>query len=202
MELLLVRHGATEWNATGRFVGRTDLALSELGRRQASALGRMLKHQPIARIISSDLARARATAEGIAASHALPVKLDVRLREFDFGAWEGLTWSEIAAAYPEVADTHAHAARLYAPQGGETFIDVRERVAALINSLTPQNFPGVTVLVAHAGVIHAALSATLGAEFDAMAVTIKTGSVTRLTMKNGHWHLMSLSDVPTDDTTR
>ncbi len=203
MDLLLIRHGATEWNATGRFVGRTDVPLSETGVQQAQALAEMLKGEPLSRILTSDLQRARATAEALARGRDTVIELDARLREFDFGLWEGLTWLEIVERFPEVTADQAHTARLYAPSKGETFDQVCDRVAPLIDELLAVSSASDHVaLVAHAGVIHAMLSVTLGLQFDTMAVSIKTGSATRLTMKNGTWQLMDLSNVPTLDPTR
>ena len=202
MDLLLIRHGATEWNATGRFVGRTDIPLSETGVQQAKALAEMLKGEPLSRILTSDLQRARATAQALARGRDTIIELDARLREFDFGLWEGLTWLEIIERFPELTADHAHTARLYAPSQGETFDQVCSRVAPLIDELLAVSSAGDNIaLVSHAGVIHAVLSVTLGLQFDTMSVSIKTGSVTRLTMKNGTWQLMDLSDVPTLDPT-
>ncbi len=198
MDLLLIRHGATEWNATGRFVGRTDIPLSESGLQQAQALAEMLKDEPLSRILSSDLGRARTTAETLARGRDTVIELDARLREFDFGLWEGLTWLEIIERFPALTADHAHTARLYAPEQGETFDHVCARVEPVLDEIVAAGAPSDHVaLVAHAGVIHATLAVTLGIQFDTMAVSIKTGSVTRLTMKNGTWQLMDLSNVPT-----
>jgi 2,3-bisphosphoglycerate-dependent phosphoglycerate mutase len=94
--LLLVRHGETDWNAVGRLQGQTDRPLSEYGRRQAWQLGEQLKSEALAgealeAIYSSDLARARETAEIVGERLGLPVVLDAGLREKDWGSWEGLT---------------------------------------------------------------------------------------------------------------
>ena len=202
MDLLLIRHGATEWNATGRFVGRTDIPLSDTGMQQAQAVAEMLKGEPLSRIITSDLHRARATAEALARGRDLAIELDARLREFDFGCWEGLTWLEIVERFPELTEDHAHTARLYAPEQGETFDQVCARVEPVLDEIVTAGAPHDHVaLVAHAGVIHASLAVTLGIQFDTMSVSIKTGSATRLTMKNGTWQLMDLSHVPTLDPT-
>lgn len=88
--LLLVRHGETDWNAEGRLQGHTDRPLSDYGRRQAQQLAGELEDEELEAIYSSDLARARETAEIVGERLGLPVVLDPDLREKDWGTWEGL----------------------------------------------------------------------------------------------------------------
>ena len=97
-DLILVRHGQTEWSASGRHTGRTDVPLTELGLRQAEALGAMVQSYPFAAVLASPLSRAWVTMEragfgdiGIA---------DPDLLEWDYGAWEGRTTSEIRGEIP------------------------------------------------------------------------------------------------------
>jgi len=89
--LLLVRHGETDWNADGRLQGHTDRPLSDFGRRQAQKLAEELDGEQFEAIYSSDLARARETAEIVGKRLGLAVALDPDLREKDWGNWEGLT---------------------------------------------------------------------------------------------------------------
>jgi broad specificity phosphatase PhoE len=89
--LLLVRHGETDWNADGRLQGHTDRPLSDFGRRQARQLADELVDEELEAIYSSDLSRARETAEILGKRLGLPVELDPDLREKDWGTWEGLT---------------------------------------------------------------------------------------------------------------
>ena len=89
--LLLVRHGETDWNADGRLQGQTDRPLSEFGRRQARKLAEELADERLEAIYSSDLVRARETAEIVGRRLGLPVVLEAELREKDWGTWEGLT---------------------------------------------------------------------------------------------------------------
>ena len=156
--LTLVRHGATAWNAQGRFQGQNDVALSELGREQARALAQRFEGVAFDRIVSSDLARAAETARTIAGER--PVVCDERWREFAFGAWEGLTWREIGERYPECAALDVTAVRGYTPPGGETFVAVRARVAEALAELRRSGCDAPLV-VSHAGTIHAALDLLL-----------------------------------------
>ena len=92
--LLLVRHGETDWNAEGRLQGHTDTPLNDYGRRQARTLADELAGEPIDAVYSSDLARARETAEIVGGRLGLTVVVDPGLREKNWGSWEGLTPAE------------------------------------------------------------------------------------------------------------
>ncbi len=102
--IFLTRHGQTDWNAERRWQGHADPPLNERGREEAHALAESLVSHGIEAIYSSDLVRARETAEIVAARLGLPVTLDARLREVDVGEWSGLTTPEIEQAYPDAME--------------------------------------------------------------------------------------------------
>jgi broad specificity phosphatase PhoE len=110
--LLLVRHGETDWNADGRLQGQTDRPLSDFGRRQAQRLAGELEREEIEAIYSSDLSRARETAEILGERLGLPVALDPELREKDWGTWEGLTAVERDRVEFVGESTEAHQERM------------------------------------------------------------------------------------------
>ena len=110
--LLLVRHGETDWNADGRLQGHTDRPLSDFGRRQARQLAEELQEEKLEAIYSSDLARARETAEIVGERLGLPVQLDGDLREKDWGTWEGLTSVERDRVEFVGESTEAHHERI------------------------------------------------------------------------------------------
>jgi broad specificity phosphatase PhoE len=110
--LLLVRHGETDWNAEGRLQGQTDRPLSDYGRRQARQLADELESEVFQAIYSSDLVRARETAEIVGRRLAIPVELDPDLREKDWGTWEGLTAVERDRVEFVGESTEAHQARM------------------------------------------------------------------------------------------
>ena len=110
--LLLVRHGETDWNADGRLQGHTDRPLSDYGRRQARQLAEELDGEEIEAIYSSDLTRARETAEIVGGRLGLPVELDPELREKDWGTWEGLTSVERDRVEFVGESTEAHQERI------------------------------------------------------------------------------------------
>ena len=100
-EIIIIRHGETEWNQTGRFQGHSDVPLSETGRAQAEALGRNLALDHVDVIYASDLTRALETAAPLAARFGLTVTPDPLLRELNFGAWEGQSFNDVNAENPE-----------------------------------------------------------------------------------------------------
>jgi len=110
--LLLVRHGETDWNAEGRLQGHTDRPLSDYGRRQAQELAGELEDEELEAIYSSDLVRARGTAEIVGERFGLPVVLDPDLREKDWGTWEGLNAVERDRVEFVGETTEAHQERM------------------------------------------------------------------------------------------
>lgn len=188
-----MRHGRTRWNVSGRFQGRSDVGLSEEGRAQAQALSRALRDDALDAIYSSDLVRARETAGIVAATHDLDVRLDERLREFDFGDWEGLTWDEIASRFPNAAKSGRTAARAYAPEGGERFSTVCQRVLAFLEDARASSARRV-VAVSHAGVLHAFADVLLGDRVDATELSFAPASITRIAFKGDRALLVALND--------
>jgi broad specificity phosphatase PhoE len=152
-ELLLVRHGETDWNRDRRFQGHADRPLNETGREQARAIAAELAREKIDAIYSSDLARARETAELIAERAGVPFILEPQLREIDVGEWQGLTRPEIEERFPEGFTNWA--ARGHGWEQGETYEALAERVLAAIDRIV-QSYPkGRVVVVGHGGTIRA-----------------------------------------------
>jgi broad specificity phosphatase PhoE len=155
--LLLARHGETDWNRELRIQGSSDIALNELGLKQAQALAQELEHVELDAIYASDLSRARATAEAVAASHGLEVQLDPRLRERAFGSWEGLTREDLAG----LPGGESH--------DGESDDEVRERVLAAVRSIAEAH-PGEQVLVvSHGGALNTLWHHALGVRIERWA---------------------------------
>jgi probable phosphoglycerate mutase len=152
-ELLLVRHGETDWNRERRFQGHADPPLNDAGREQAHELAETLAGQGIDAIYTSDLQRARETAEILAARFGSEVVALRELREIDVGDWQGLTWPEIEERHPDGAarwhrDGHGW-------DGGETYDQLRERIVAALRGIAERH-PGRRVLVVgHGGTVRA-----------------------------------------------
>jgi len=159
-----VRHGETLYNVQSRFTGQTDIPLSALGERQAAALGKRLAAEPLAAIAASDLQRARVTAQAITRYHELPVQEDADLREMTFGAWEGSTYDEIVARDADLVQRWLSDPTIYAPPGGETVIQLRDRVVRALERWQTR-CPETTILWAvHGGVIEVLLCHLLGVD--------------------------------------
>jgi probable phosphoglycerate mutase len=159
--LFLVRHGETDWNAAGRWQGQTDIPLNARGREQAREVALRLRAEGLRSIASSDLLRARATADLVAAELGLTVNhLDAGLRERRFGCFEGLTREEVAARFPE-----AWAGYLADPgpalPGGESRDELVGRLLPAVASAAAR-LPGPLLVVMHGGAMRALLAGHVG----------------------------------------
>jgi broad specificity phosphatase PhoE len=162
---------------------------------QAARLASRLRDESIDRIYTSDLQRARETARVVAAPHGLVPIEDKRLREFAFGAWEGLTWAEILASRPHLSQANWHHAQLYAPEGGEDFAAVCARVRSFCDELAAAKL-GRIVAVTHAGTLHAMLSVLdLPESKQAVPVNFFPASITRV-RNGGAWSVIDGPTVP------
>jgi broad specificity phosphatase PhoE len=157
--VLLVRHGATEWNETKRAQGQADIPLSARGRAQAGDVARELRDMEIAAVYSSDLVRALDTARAIAGEHDLEVQVDPGFREVDQGEWTGLTTSEIKARWPDLWGPARH---YRARPGGESPEQVRQRALAALERVVAANPDGTVVVVSHGGTIRWLSAEALG----------------------------------------
>lgn len=204
--ILLIRHGETAWNAERRLQGHLDIALNAEGERQAAALGAALARERVDAIISSDLARARQTAEAIArargpaAAGSSVVQRDPQLRERCYGGFEGLLYSEIAARFPlEFAAWQARDIDAVLPPGknqGETFRHFFARVTAAILDHAARH-PGQTLaLVAHGGVLECAYRAALGLPLETPRdFKVHNASINRFVVEHGALKLVSWGEV-------
>jgi len=150
-DIWLVRHGQTDWNLTGRWQGQAPHApgLNDMGRAQALDLQNQLKDIKISAIYSSDLLRARQTAELIAEPLGLTVTLEPRLREINLGVWEGMLSSEVEVQYPqELAERARDPFHTRAPQG-ESPSDMAERVVAAVNDIAKEHTAESVIIVSH-----------------------------------------------------
>lgn len=148
LELWLIRHGETNGNRSERIHGQTDGELSELGIAQAHKLARRLKHEPFDGVYSSDLQRARVTAE-IALPEA-DIHFDTRLREIHFGILEDKTWDTLSPEEALMASERRNYLDDYRlPEGGESNADVRSRIGSFVRDLPD----GKHAVFCHGGVV-------------------------------------------------
>jgi alpha-ribazole phosphatase len=160
--VLLARHGQTAWNFQNRYMGQADVPLDETGLWQAELLGRRLAGESLAAIYTSDLQRANQTASAIAGHHTCPLILDVRLREMDFGVWQGLTYAEIQQTDRKNLEAWEADRLKNAPPGGETLNQFGERIEAAYRSIVQAHSEETTLLVTHGGVLKVLLCLVLG----------------------------------------
>jgi broad specificity phosphatase PhoE len=156
VQIVLWRHGQTQWNAERRFQGQTDVPLNALGHQQADRAARLLAALRPRAIYSSDLSRAAATADRLAQLTGVTVQLDKDLRERHGGSWEGLTDTEIRTGYPQ-----AYAA--WVPPDGEPVVAVAERAADAFERVAGNLATGsLAVVVSHGAAINLGISRLLG----------------------------------------
>jgi probable phosphoglycerate mutase len=157
--LIIWRHGQTEWNATDRVQGHTDVGLDDVGRAQATSSAQRIAEEHPDVIISSDLRRAADTAAALAAVTGLRVRLDPRLREQYFGEWQGLTNAEVRDAYPDVWARWRRGEPADAA-GIEEVDSLRERALAAVTEAA--QLGGTVVVATHGGTAKQAMGSMLG----------------------------------------
>ena len=192
LRLLLVRHGETDLNREHRMQGRTDRPLNDRGRRQLGALAERLRDERIDAAWASDLVRARDSARILAAPHGLAVSEDPRLREQDFGDWEGAVWPGLeSVAAPGDVDRFLADADFH-PPGGES----KSEVLARLDSFFAERFAvaaGETILVvSHGGPVQVLLHAALSIPWStAKRLYASNGGLTEMLRVDGYWRLVT-----------
>ncbi|GAJ15856.1 unnamed protein product, partial [marine sediment metagenome] len=162
MRVILVRHGETIWNEEQRYQGASDPPLSERGELQARRLAARLASESIGLIYSSDSTRALQTADQIAAHHGRQVRADPRLREMDFGDWEGLTYSEIRERYPQALARWQGDPLATSPPGGESLAQLAMRVGDVLDDFPKLDQAETVLVVSHGGPLRVLLCLALG----------------------------------------
>jgi broad specificity phosphatase PhoE len=180
--LVLLRHGETDYNATGRLQGQIDSVLTEAGRAQArAAVPALMRFHPEL-TVTSDLRRAAETAEVFGEVSGVPLRLDKRLRETHLGAWQGMTGTEVDAAWP--GGRRAWRQPTWAPPGGEPRVEVAARACELVDELDSE-LDGTALLCAHGGTIAATTARLLDLPLPSWPVLAGMG--------NCHWTVLARS---------
>ena len=162
--ILLIRHGETDWNALGRWMGHNDVPLNERGHQQASALARRLTAWPIEIIYSSDLRRAADTAAYLARALYLTPILDRSLRERNGGMFQGLTNDQILNRYPAALSKMRFDGA--APPNGESNLDLQRRVVPAFEAIIDNHEGQAVALFTHGGVLRLLIGHVLGLPAD------------------------------------
>ena len=184
-QVVLVRHGESQWNAEGRLQGQGGTHLSALGERQAKVTADYLcRRFPDAQAVRSDLERVIQTAQPWEAQTGVMAGEDVRWREIDVGTWSGLTWDEVAVADPSTLAAWRSGADVRRG-GGETFAELRARTHEALQSLA--GVGGTMIVFTSGGCIRLGVAAVLGLPLMGEHVLGPAGncSVTELTLETG-----------------
>ena len=160
-QVILARHGETEWNVEQIFRGRIDIELNETGVKQAELLAEYLSNLKIDAVYSSPLKRALKTAEMIASHHKLDVEIAPGLIDFDYGKWQGLPHQEVKDKYKELYGKWLKNPHQVKMPDGESLNDVRERALSVVDDVVAK-YEGTVVLVSHRVVNKVLICALLG----------------------------------------
>ena len=165
--IIAIRHGETTWNVDTRIQGQLDIPLNETGRWQASRLAIALADEEIQAIYASDLARAYETASAVSQSVKVPILTHQGLRERGFGDFQGKTFAEIEAALPDQALLWRKRDPDFAPAGGESLTQFRDRAVSTVHALAAKHPGEQIVVVAHGGVMDLLYRAATGQDLQA-----------------------------------
>lgn len=196
MRLLLIRHAETAHNRDSRVQGQADIPLSDLGVRQAAALGEHLRDEPLAAIIASPLVRARDTAAAVARAHGIALQTDPSLMEMDVGEMEGLSTAEMRARFPNfLAEWATERGPAMEMPGGESLLQVQERAWRVVERLRALHDDATVALVSHNFVLGCLVCRALDAplhEFRRFRLSV--AGVTTLRFRGDRTVLVRLND--------
>jgi probable phosphoglycerate mutase len=165
MTVYLLRHGHIDPGPEKRYIGWTDLALSLKGAEQARFWRDWFAGRNLNRVVTSDLARALATARIVAECRSVPVETDPAFREVSLGAWEGLTFAHVKARWPEAFDLRGADPAGRRPPEGESFSDLWARVGSAFSRHVTAG-PGDLLIVTHLGPLRVLLCGLLGVPLE------------------------------------
>jgi broad specificity phosphatase PhoE len=160
IRVFVARHGETDWNREGRWQGQSGPGLNETGRVQARALAMRLSALEVDALFTSDLARARETAEIVAKATGLEPVFDPELREVDVGDWRGLTREQVGRSDP--AGYRRWLAGEAGWNGGETYDEMHDRVLAALDRLVAASAVGRIAVISHGGAVRALAAHAVG----------------------------------------
>ena len=165
-EIILIRHGETEWNSQKRMQGHSNSDLSSVGQAQIQALGQWMKNVPFDLIYSSDSLRAKQTAEAITQFSGHELQFDQRLREKNLGVFEGLTSEEARERHPEVFRLFKTAGSTYVIDEGESTQQLQDRALEIVNEIRIKHPEERVLLVTHGGFIRVVMKHSLGLSLE------------------------------------
>ena len=190
--VLLIRHGETDFNRERRLQGAMGVPLNDTGRQQARGLAERLRGSSIDAIFASPISRARETAAIVADALGLTVQEDQRLREINFGDFEGLTFAEVKARYPQAADRWESGYLAYRAPGGESRLDVSRRMTAAWRDIISTEQRTVAI-VTHGS----AIMMFLGSMYALLpGAGVGNTSITTLRRRDDIWAIEGFAETP------
>jgi len=193
-EIILVRHGETEWNVGEVYRGRIDIGLDEVGIRQAELLGKYLSDLKLDAIYSSPLKRALDTANIIAQYQDVGVQVTDGLIDFNYGGWQGLPDREVSKLYPALRNEWHTNPHLVKMPDGESLDDVRERAISVVNDVISK-YKGGVALVSHRVVNKVLICSLLGLDNSHLwNIKQDVGAITKFDYINGRFILTRHND--------
>jgi probable phosphoglycerate mutase len=192
--VLFIRHGQTEWNLSKRAQGQLDIPLNEAGRRQSELLAQRLIDWPIRAIYSSDLSRARMTAQIIGRASGIRPVLEVALRERHGGIFQGHTGEELERRYPEALQAFLDHGR--PPPGAESNLALARRAAPVLERIATAHRGETIALITHGGTLRVLLAHVMGLAVDGR-LPFKVSHNTGLSIaekSDGQWVVTLLND--------
>lgn len=193
---IVVRHGETQWNVESRIQGQLDSPLTAAGLAQAEAIALRLAAERFDALVSSDLGRARGTAEQIAQRSALPMILDPRLRERHFGVGEGLTYDQLDQRWPGVFSRVRDIDPDLVIPGGESRRQFHDRVRDAFAALVREHGGRRIAVVAHGGVLATLYRLIHGIEVGTPhPIPISNASYNAVSFNGGAWLVEAWDDV-------
>ena len=162
LRLYLIRHGEIEGANSRRIYGHSDVTLSAAGIEQSRRLAERLAGERLSAVYSSDLKRAIATAQSIAARHSLTVQTNTAWREIDMGKWDGLSLNDVYMQNEESVRLLFEEPESFQYPDGETFLAFNARIEETVKDLLEKHAEGKVALITHGGVARAIIGTALG----------------------------------------
>jgi probable phosphoglycerate mutase len=195
-EMIVIRHGETEWNLLGRWQGHENSLLTENGHIQAKAMAKALKQFTVSVVYSSDLGRALQTAHYVEETLGHPILTDHRLRERHLGIFQGLTTLQMKAEYPDIFEKFQNAGPEFVVPGGESIQQRYDRSVDYFKQLVARH-PGETIaVITHGGVLDGLFRFVTGLALEIPRhFKIWNCSLNIFSYSAGQWRLMTFGDI-------
>jgi 2,3-bisphosphoglycerate-dependent phosphoglycerate mutase len=194
--ILLIRHGETHWNRSGRVQGWRDSPLTDVGVAQARALAERFAGDPVERLVSSDLGRARETAAPIAERLGIAIEFDAGLRERNYGIFEGRSYGDIEREYPEAYAWLARRDPAYVIPGGESGDGFGARVLGALERIAGAHRGQRVAVVTHGGVLGVLYRHAANLAHDSpREYLLANASVNHVRFGSGRWVIEQWGDI-------